>query len=109
MQLPGGQACTLQIRTRLRHQHVQLLSLLDRYLNDAERCSNSARRQGSRVALRHHAAIARHELRAEAANRFVGCAFLQMHRLCFFDKRLLDPREIRRLGRKFGKPALHPV
>ena len=76
VKLPSGEPRALQIRPRFGNQHFDAVAALDGHANHAQRRADSAGRQSAGVALRHHAAAFGHELRAEAADAFVGFAAL---------------------------------
>ncbi len=90
MKFPGGEARTLKIRARLRHEDVELFPLFDGDADDAERRADTSGRKRAGVALGHDLAFARHELRTEAADGFVGGFLLEMNLPGFGDHSLLD-------------------
>src|ERR1700676_5664158 len=88
---------------------MNLAALLDGHANHSERGADTSRSQGAGVALRHHAALARHQVRAEAPDSLVSDLLFEMDLLRFRDQRLLDRGKIGSFRAELHEPALHAV
>ena len=107
VQFPRGKPRALQVGPRFRHEHAQFVALFDRHANHAQRRADSRGRESTGIALRHHLARRGHQLRAEAANRFVGGALFCMNRARFFHHGAPQRIERRVRRRELLEPARH--
>ena len=109
VQFPRGEPRALQIRARLRHEHVQLVTLLDGHANHAQRRADARRGKRPGVALRHYLARGRHQFRAEPSNRFVRSSFFGVDRARFLDHRAAQRVERRLRGDQLFESPLHTL
>jgi len=75
VEFPGGEARALKVRTRFRNENVELFPLFESDADDAEGGADAGGGERAGVALRHDAAVARHEFGAEMADGFVSAFF----------------------------------
>ncbi len=93
MKLPGSETRTLQIRPGFGIRTLRFAAAFDGHPDHAQRSADSAGSQSAGIALRHHAAVLRHEIGAEPANALVGFPAFLMKFLRFFDKAFADREE----------------
>ena len=92
-QLPGRKPRALQERPGFVGVDVNLLALLDRRADHAQRRAVPGRSQRAGIAVRKHSAFARHQRCAVASHGLVGGDIFGVHALRFFDEVLLDLRD----------------
>ena len=89
-QFPRSEPRALQEGARFVRVNVNLLALLDRRPDHAQRGAISRGGERARIAVGKHSALGRHESGAMASHGLVGGNILGVHVLRFFDQRLLD-------------------
>ena len=95
VKLPGGEARALQIRTRFGDEHFERAAVFDGHANHAERGTDAGGGERAGIALRHHAAVVRHQLGAEFADGAIGGAALFVDQQSFSDERGFDVGDLR--------------
>src|SRR5438874_7948528 len=88
---------------------MQFFPLLDGYLYNSERRSDTASSKRASITLRHHPAFAGHKFGAEMADGFISGTLFEMHGFGFLDQRALDLRKVGTPRRNFRESRFHSL